>query len=69
MDSKFFLTNREQCVELFGVRFDLRSVDCNVPQGSILGPLLFLLYVDDMPSIVKKSNVRLYADVCDPSIK
>ena len=40
---------------------DFRKVSCDVPQGSILGPLLFLIYVNDMPQAVK-SNLFLYAD-------
>ena len=40
---------------------DFGKVSCGVPQGSILEPLLFLIYVNDMPQAVK-SNLFLYAD-------
>ena len=39
-----------------------REIRSGVPQGSILDPVLFLLYVNDMPDIVQNSNVVMFAD-------
>ena len=52
---RIFFTEIENRLSDFG------KVSCDVPQGSILGPLLFLIYVNDMPQAVK-SNLFLYAD-------
>jgi hypothetical protein len=57
-----YLTNRYQRVTLDGHSSDWLPVLSGVPQGSILGPLLFLLYINDLPDVVKNSNVKLFAD-------
>jgi len=56
-----FLSNREMRVLLRGQGSDWISVISGVPQGSVLGPLLFLLYVNDIPNIIK-SNIKMFAD-------
>jgi hypothetical protein len=56
-----YLSNRQQLVDISGTRSSSRKVTCGVPQGSILGPLLFLIYVNDMSAVVK-NKLLLYAD-------
>ena len=58
---KSYLSNRLFRVNLENCSSDPSNITCGVPQGSILGPLLFLIYVNDMPQAVK-SNLFLYAD-------
>jgi hypothetical protein len=61
---KAFLSNRKQRVVIDGTKSDWKEVTSGVPQGSILGPLLFLLYVNDLPKAIKNSEVKLFADDC-----
>ena len=56
-----YLTNRKQLVDIAGTLSPFQNVTCGVPQGSILGPLLFLVYVNDMCSAVN-CKLLLYAD-------
>ena len=56
-----YLSSRQQLVDVSGTHSASAPVTCGVPQGSILGPLLFLIYVNDMSAVVK-NKLLLYAD-------
>ena len=56
-----YLSDRKQCVVLPGAKSNWRSITAGVPQGSMLGPLLFLVYINDIVTEIS-SNIRLFAD-------
>ena len=58
---KNFISNRDQTVVIEGLKSYVTSVTSGVPRGSILGPCLFLLYINDLPEALN-SRVRLFAD-------
>ena len=59
---EYYLSDREQVSFVNGAMSAPKMIVCGVPQGSILGPLLFLLYINDLPDCLEKSTPCLYAD-------
>ena len=57
-----YLSQRKQCVKIGQCKSDLTDVSIGVPQGSILGPLLFILYINDLPLISNNMTCLSYAD-------
>lgn len=57
-----YLTNRSQVVKINDSLSQPLSINKGVPQGSILGPILFLIYINDLPECLRFSNCLLYAD-------
>ena len=69
-----YLSNRQQFVSISGYSSESRPVEFGVPQGSVLGPLLFLLYINDLPNAIENSQTNLFADdtcllSCDSDLK
>ena len=59
---KSYLTNRKQYVSFNGESSELKNITCGVPQGSCLGPLLFLIYINHLPNISEVLHFYLIAD-------
>ena len=56
------LTNRQQFTVINGRHSSLQRIDTGVPQGSVLDPLFFLLYINDIPKCINGAAITLFAD-------
>ena len=59
---KDYLTNRKQVVQYKDKVSKMSTITTGVPQGSILGPLLFIIYINDIAKITNKFKFTIYAD-------
>ena len=57
-----FLTNRTQITVVDGAKSDEYEVSSGVPHGTVLGSLLYLLVINDLPIVAIQSRIRLFAD-------
>ena len=64
-----YLSGRQQFVTIDGVDSSPRAIQYGVPQGSILGPLLFVIYINDLPNISNLAKFILYADDANIIVK
>ena len=64
-----YLTDRKQKCYVIENLSSTLTINCGVPQGSMLGPLLFLIYIKDLPNCLNVGSPRMYADDTNMSFK
>ena len=57
-----YLSERKQVTKVNGTKSEVMLINCGVPQGSILGPLIVILYINKLPEALEDSDTYLYAD-------
>ena len=59
---KSYLSNRKQYTVIENNQSQICNIECGVPQGSVLGPLFFILFINDLPNCCPLGKVRIFAD-------
>ena len=57
-----YISDRVQCCNINGNMSSFQKIKCGVPQGFILGPLLFIIYMNNLSMAVENSKISMYAD-------
>ena len=57
-----YLKNRYQCVSYNNTSYKILPIKCGVTQGTFLGPVLFVMYINDLPNITNICNFTLFSD-------
>lgn len=55
-------SNRQRCVQFYGMLSDVGELKCGIPQGSCLGPLLYGIFTNELPNLMIKPCMAMYAN-------